>query len=407
MAKIPLKKLTDEDDDLLAELGIEVVTKVETELTPREARIISGFEGIEGFYLAYGRLPLHGEENDIFERLHALRLDKIRLSNECLTVLANRDAHGLLATNAGHLIHVQDDWDDEALLTELGVLDAVENDITQLTHVRPRAVVRAEAEEIAQRKPCVDFERFKPLFAQVQLDLKAGIRVARSYKRDAKFNTGEFYICGGQKAYIAEMGEWFETEYGRNDTRLRVIFDNGTESNLLYRSFQKSLSGDDMSRRISDSNAGPLFEERLFEDNLNDDDAQSGTIYVLKSLSNHPIIQKNQTIIHKIGVTGGDVKTRIANAQLDPTFLMADVEVVATYELYNINRSKLEHVLHRFFETAKLDIHINDRFGQPVAPREWCLVPFFVIDEVVSKIKDGTLTQYRYDVQTASLIHSA
>ena len=406
MAKGPLKNLTDEDDDLLAELGIEVETKTTTQQTPREERIMAGFEGIEQFYVTHGRLPLNGEDKDIFERLQAVRLDKIRSSNECLTVLAGHDAHGLLAINAGHLVHVQDDLDDEALLAELGVLDAVENDITQLTHVRPRAVVRAEAEEIAQRKPCVDFELFKPLFAQVQLDLKAGIRVARSYKRDAKFNTGEFYILGGQTAYIAEMGEWFQTEYGNNDTRLRVIFDNGTESNLLYRSFQKSLSGDDMGRRISDSNAGPLFEESLFEENLNDGDAQSGTIYVLKSLSKHPTIQQNQAIIHKIGVTGGDVKTRIANAQLDPTFLMAGVEVVATYELYNINRSKLEHVLHRFFEAAKLDIQINDRFGQPVVPREWFLVPLFVIDEVVSKIKDGTLTQYHYDVQTASLLQT-
>ena len=401
MVNPSFNKFTDEDDALLAELGIEVVAKTTTNHTPREERIIAGFEEVERFYVDNGRLPAHGETLDIFERLYAMRLDAIRSSPECLAALANHDAHGLLQGNANSPAHDEIDLDDDALLAELGVLDAVENDITRLTHVRPRAQVRAEAEEIAQRKPCVDFASFKPLFAHIQQELNAGVRVARSYKRDAKFNQGEFYILNGQKVYIAEMGEWFQTTYGNNDTRLRLIFDNGTESNLLYRSFQKALSADEMGRRVSEPSAGPLFNEEL-----SDDDTQSGTIYVLQSLLEHPSIQEHRNTIHKIGVTGGDVKTRLASAKTDSTFLMADVEVVATYELYNINRSKLEHLLHRFFETARLDIQLKDRFNQPVVPREWFLVPLFIIDEVVDKIKDGTLPQYHYDVQTVSLIKS-
>ncbi len=130
----------------------------------------------------------------------------------------------------------------------------------------------------------------------------------------------------------------------------------------------------------------------------------SGTIYVLRSESEHPTIQKNRDVIHKIGVTGGKVETRISNAKLDPTFLMADVKVVATYELYNINRTKLEHILHKFFESSKLDIQINDRFGNPVVPKEWFLVPLFIIDEVVEKIKDGTISKYSYDMESATLV---
>ncbi|MDX2144298.1 MAG: GIY-YIG nuclease family protein, partial [Rhodospirillaceae bacterium] len=125
--------------------------------------------------------------------------------------------------------------------------------------------------------------------------------------------------------------------------------------------------------------------------------------YVLRSKSDHPKINSNRDILHKIGVTGGDIRTRIANAKLDPTFLMAEVEVVATYELYNINRTKLENLIHRFFEHARLDIEIKDRFGQPVIPREWFLVPRFVVDEVVERIKDGTIANYRYDVGHARL----
>jgi hypothetical protein len=112
-------------------------------------------------------------------------------------------------------------------------------------------------------------------------------------------------------------------------------------------------------------------------------------------------------VLHKIGVTGGDIARRIANARLDPTFLMAEVETVATYELYNINRTRLESVIHRVFGKARLDIEVKDRFGQPIVPREWFLVPLFVIDEAVERIKDGTITAYSYDPKTATLSRAA
>jgi len=131
----------------------------------------------------------------------------------------------------------------------------------------------------------------------------------------------------------------------------------------------------------------------------------SGSIYVLRSKSEQAFIVAYRTLIHKIGVTGGDVERRIANARLDPTFLMADVEVIATYKLEGIIRTKLENLIHRVFAPARLDIHILDRFGKPVVPREWFLVPLFVIDEAVEKIRDRTITDYVYDPQAATLKH--
>jgi len=108
-------------------------------------------------------------------------------------------------------------------------------------------------------------------------------------------------------------------------------------------------------------------------------------------------------VLHKIGVTGGDVARRIANARLDPTFLMADVEIVATYELYNINRTRLENLIHRIFGPARLNIEIKDRFGQPIVPREWFLVPLFAVNEAIERIRDGTITGCIYDPKTARL----
>jgi hypothetical protein len=214
----------------------------------------------------------------------------------------------------------------------------------------------------------------------------------------AEIEKGRFFIVGGQKAYVAEKGETITNEQGRTDARLRVIFDNGTESNMLMRSLQRALNKDDAGRRITDPSAGPLFSDQTI-----DGDEASGIIYVLRSKSDHPLVTENRELVHKIGVTNMSVEKRIAGAHLQPTFLMANVEVVATYELYNINRSKLENLIHRIFEPARLEIEIMDRFGRPVVPREWFLVPLFVINDAVEKIRDGTITSYRYDPHAAEL----
>jgi len=165
---------------------------------------------------------------------------------------------------------------------------------------------------------------------------------------------------------------------------------------FLLRSLQRALYKDETSRRVSEPSAGPLFSGEFEPDDL-----ASGTIYVLRSTSDNPVVAANRDLVHKIGVTGGDIKRRIANAKLDPTFLLADVEVVATYKLFNINRTRLENLIHRVFGPARLDI--KDRFGQPVIPREWFLVPYFVIDEAIEMIRDGSIENFVYDPSLAKL----
>ena len=391
-----VKEFTQEDDDLLAELGVEVEAKKPVTRTPREERIIAGFEEIQRFVDEYGRIPLHGEDRDIFERLYAVRLDRIRKLSECRSLVEPMDHQGLLAEGISDEIPDVEDLDDDALLKELGVEDETAA-ITELRHVRSSAEKKA-AEEIANRQKCEDFEKFKPLFDQVQQELDSGVRATRPFERKAEISPGRFFIVGGQKAYVAEMDEAFLTAQGMTDARLRVIFDNGTESNMLMRSLQRALHKDDAGRRITDPSAGPLFG-----DAQEDEDLASGTIYVLRSKSDHPVVAQSRELVHKIGVTGGSVERRIANASKDATYLLADVEVVATYELFNINRKKFERLMHRVFEPARLQIDISDRFGNPVEPREWFLVPLFVIDEAIEKFKDGTIGDYRYDVHEAKL----
>lgn len=387
-----------DDDELLDALGVEVTPLKTSSRTPREERIIAGFDDILRFYQAHGRAPQHGEGGDIFERLYAVRLDQLRKLPEAQALLAPMDKPGLLSGAPSTAADV-DALDEDALLAELGVGDMApaDDDITVLRHVRSSAEKRA-AEEIADRTPCQDFERFRPLFEQVEQELKAGIRKALRFGRDATIQEHDFFILDGQFAYVAEMGESIKMATGHNDARLRVVYSNGTESNLLLRSLQKALWKDETGRRLSDSDMGPLFG-----DEAELDDIESGTIYVLRSKSNHPFVAQHRELIHKIGVTGGKVETRIAGADKDATYLLADVEVVATYKLHNLNRVKLEGIFHRLFGAAQIDLTIEDRFGHPVKPREWFLVPLTVIDEAVQRIVDGSITSVVYDPQQARL----
>ncbi|GGI89932.1 hypothetical protein GCM10007973_27860 [Polymorphobacter multimanifer] len=390
------------DDELLAELGVNVEHKAARTYTPQQERIIAGFEDILKFYDEHGRAPQHGEQRDIFERLYAVRLDRLRELEDCRSLLAGMDNHGLLETSSGASHIIADTLDDDALLAELGVEPGGDDDITQLRHVQTREE-RQAAEEIANRERCFDFAKFQPLFADLQLELDSGIRSTRPFVRDAGFLKadivqGQFFILGGQLAYVAEVGEAFKAPNGETDARLRVVYSNGTESNLLRRSLQRALYKDEAGRRITDPVAGPLFS-----DTAGEEDTESGTIYVLRSKSTHPVIAQHRELIHKIGVTGGSVKTRIAAAENDATYLLAGVDIIAEYKLFNINRTKLEKLIHRFFAEAAYQIEITDRFGKPVRPREWFLIPLHVIDETVQRIRDGSISDFRYDPVTATI----
>jgi hypothetical protein len=392
------------DDELLDALGVKVAPRRGGGRTPREERLISGFEDIVHFHAENGRAPLHGEDRDIFERLYAVRLDRLRVMSEARSLLLPLDTPGLLASVPEAVAStLKGDLDDATLLADLGV-DAPpsEDDITVLRHVSSHEE-RRTAEEIAKRTPCVDFDKFRPLFEKVARELNSGERKTRAFQTRAmdEIQRGTFFIVGGQIAYVADVGKEFTTQYERRDSRLRVVYDNGTESDVLQRSLQRALHRDEVARLITDPNAGPLFGDKI-----ENDDIVSGTIYVLRSLSNHPFVAEHRELIHKIGVTGGKVETRIANAANDSTYLLADVEVVTTYKLANINRTKLENLFHRIFAPAQLELTIEDRFGRPVRPREWFLVPLHVIDEAVERIRNGSITGMVYDAKTASLINS-
>jgi T5orf172 domain len=394
-----------DDDELLDALGVEVAPLKASSRTAREERIIAGFEDILRFYQTHGHAPLHGEDRDIFERLYAVRLDQLRKLPDALALLAALDSPGLLSGTTSQADI--SDLGEDALLAQLGIGAAAggrptdRSDITVLRNVRSTAEKRA-AEEIADRTRCTDFDNFKPLFDEAGAGLKSGLWISSLFVKNASIELGDFFIIGGQIAYVAEMNEGTKTKDGRDNPRLRVIYDNRTESNLLLRSLSRSLYPDgntSVGRRLVRKDDGPLFGNTA-----EPDDIASGTIYVLRSLSSDPFVTEHRELIHKIGVTGGKVETRIAGADKDATYLLADVEVVATYKLHNLNRTQLESIFHRLFGAVQLDLAIEDRFGHPVKPREWFLVPLHVIDQAVQRILDGSITNVVYDPKLAQLI---
>jgi hypothetical protein len=378
----------------LAELGTEAT---EAPRSAVEERVLAGFEEIQRWVAANGRMPRNAEGLDIFERLYAVRMDRIRSQPDLRAIVAPVDQDGVLDGRTAAGVDPAGLSADELAAELAGITDSA-SDLTALKHVRARAEIRA-AEEIASRQPCLEFEIYQPLFKAVQEQLQTGLRSTTSFAAtNNHVRKGDFFILGGQMVYIADMGEITPTSEGPN-ARLRAVFANGTESNMLMRSLQNALYKDEAGRRVTEADAGPLFAAAAEEGEL-----ASGTVYVLRSKSEHPEIAVNRELIHKIGVTGGDVQRRLTNAKLDATFLLADVEVVTTYTLYHINRTKLENLLHTFFAPGRLNITISDRFGNPVQPREWFQVPLFVIDEAIERIRDGSIVGYRYDPETVALV---
>ena len=148
-------------DELAEELAEFDVPEEKGGRLPREERVIAGFEEIQRFVDQHGRAPRHGEGRDIFERLYAVRLDQLRALEDCRSVLAPLDRQGLLSGEPVATAPTEAIDEDELMAELSGTAGA--DDITALRHVRSTVEKRA-AEEIAQRKPCTDFDTFRPLF---------------------------------------------------------------------------------------------------------------------------------------------------------------------------------------------------------------------------------------------------
>lgn len=393
MEKDPYELSLDELEDELS--AFKPKEKQDT-VSPEDERIIAGFKDISRFFERKGWLPASASP-DIFERLLAIRLEAIKAQTKCMALLEGYDEHGLLTMEVPKEISPENLSDDE--LADLLTEDHSDDGLFDMKHVRTFEE-RTQPDLIADRKPCKNFDQFKRLFDAVSFDLKQGVRqyYALEGGENKKVSPGEFYVLNGQIAYVASVGDVFLNAQNRPDARMRVIFINGTESNPLVRSFQRAMYGDTSARGISEPKLDGLFAETPTNY------TENGIIYVLRSKSEDPFITAHRDLVHKIGVTTTSVEIRIANAENDATYLLAGVEVVASYKLFGINPIKLEDLIHQVFRNVQLDIEIKDRFGKTVRPREWYLVPISIVDELITHIQQGDAQGLRYDPKKVGFV---
>jgi hypothetical protein len=371
------------DDDF----GLLKVKPKGASASSSDDRLISSFGEINDFVRRSDRRPLPNRRNVQEYRLYS-RLEAIRGDLAKTALLADYDEFGLLQ-NAKQVETIAEVFDDD----DLGLLDDQAETIFDLRHVPKQTTM---PDYIGSRKKCEDFERFEPLLVQCQADLHAGKRRLWPFAKEQQIHEGLFFVLRGILLYVAEVGDR-EVTSGKNNARLRCIFENGTESDMLLRSLAAELYKD--GRRVT------THEDRLLDGfaNLSDADEQTGFIYVVKSNNPRPEIAKVKNL-YKIGFSRASVEERIKGAAQDPTFLMAPVTIVSAFKCFNMNPGKLEQLLHRFFGQWCLNIEVTNASGIHYEPREWFIAPLEVIEQAVHLVLSGEIVQFEYDGHSQSIV---
>lgn len=357
-----------------------------------DERLIASFEEINAFIEQHGHEPK--KISDINERALYSRLDGLRKDNQKAATLIVFDRFELL--KASEVIEAKPIKSIDDVLTDdvLGLLDDDEDDIFNLKNVSKTLKM---PEKIAQRKPCKDFDKYEPLFKKCHAELLSKESEIVPFTGEQQITAGHFFVLHGVMVYVAKVGDK-EKKRGKVNARLHCIFENGTESNMLLRSLATELYKDENGRRVL-GKGEDIFDSAK---EITSDDKATGYIYVLRSLSSDPQIQAINNL-YKIGFSRHPVKNRIANANNEATYLMAEVQIITEYKTYNLNPQKLESLLHVFFAEACLNLEVFDN-KQSYSPREWFIVPLVIIELAIKLLMNGEIIHYRYDSQQQEII---
>ena len=392
------KKKTLEDIFNDDEFGILDSKPINSNIKTEDERLIESFQEINTFFEKNNREPEAASvtEFKLLSRLKALRKDAKKVE-----ILRPYDSHNLLNTKE-EVKSVADILNDD----DLGILGTDETlSIFKLKNV-PSYTERAESDFTARRKAMKDkdFLPYETKFKKVHIELREGKRKLKEFKDvEQNLNSGNYYVLDGVLLFLEDDGIEKRQlgDSSRNDGRTTIIFENGTKSNMYYRSLSKSLYNNGSTVSDTDKES----ETELFKNAniVKEEDSETGWIYILKSKSTNKDISSIKDL-YKIGYSTVPIIERIKNASKEPTYLMADVAIEASYKTYNLNAQKFELLIHRFFSEACLNIDINDDKGRRITPREWFAVPLPVIDKAISLILSGEIVKYKYDSVQMSLI---
>lgn len=262
-----------------------------------------------------------------------------------------------------------------------------------------RVIAKKKADYVAQHKLCENFDDYKPLFTKVHRELKQGLRSLVKITKTATLSEGRFYFVSGQMLLLEKIGELKKSSNFLPDARTRCIYENGTESDILLQTLRKNVVGDGYAvTELQEDTNGKFFGNS----DVTADDKVTGYIYVLSSLSQDPAI-KDVNHLYKIGFSTNSVEQRIANAENEPTYLMAPVKIQATYKVVNVNSQKFEDLIHHVLKPAQFQVSVFDDKGVEHQPHEWFIVPLPVVDVIIQKIMDGSIVGYTYNPEQECL----
>lgn len=373
------KKLRD-----IFEYDILDLLDLKTEPSPtinESDRLVLTYMDILNFYEKKGREPEEGKnviETSLYYRLEAIRKNKSKID-----LLIKYDKYNLLKNPKGKkVISINDIFKNDSL----GILNSDTENIFTLQNV-PK--VTTMPDYVGSRKACKDFKNYEYLLKLCQSDLASGKRKLYPFKNGQQIKKGYFFVLKGILLFVADVGKK-EKENGITNARLRCIFENGTESDMLLRSLSAELYKD--GRRVTEN------EDKLLDafNNISSEDEEKGFIYILKSKSDKTEIRAINNL-YKIGFSIMTVEERIRNAEQEPTYLMAPVSIISVYKCYNMNPQKFEQLLHNFFGNSCLNIDVFDKNGYRHTPREWFIAPLPIIEEAIHFILNGEIIDYKYD----------
>jgi hypothetical protein len=395
-------------------LGLLNIKPKKSNTRTADERLLASFQEINDFIENYRKEPEPNPSNiseyQLYSRLKSLREDAQKVEQ-----LKPYDIHNLLPEieisqvnepnaeyNKPKEISSLDDILGDDSLDILGGDDA---GLFDFKHT-PKDYERAQADFVARRKPCKDFDKYEQLLKDVQKDLAEGKRKLIDFKQD-NLQEKAFYVHNGVLFYLEEIKISHKEHYKedgtrvRKDGRTRCIFENGTESNMLKRSVEKILyaNGRVVTENIDKVNEG--FIESF--STITEEDEEAGYIYVLKSKSTDERISSIQDL-YKVGYSKTDVEERIKNSEKEPTYLMAPVRIKGAWKCFNMNPQKLEQLLHNFFGNSCLEIDVFDEKGKRHTPREWFIAPFEVIEQAIELIINGKIVDYKYDNENFTII---
>lgn len=339
-------------------------------------RLINTFNEIAQFVRDNGRAP-NAEADDMQEAVLGTQLNSIRSDKHRVEILESYDELGILQLDKAPESLDELFAEDAELFNDNGIFD--------IAKLPRQATADKNTGETATRKPVDDFSQYRILFDSINEALQQGKKKLKKFYSVKEIIPRGFYVTDGMMCYVESIGEAKEV-FGRTKERIRVIYANGTESNIYLRTLSSQLY----------ESTGYTVVDADYSESVEDDEAV-GRIYILSSLSTDPKITTIKNL-YKIGVTAGTVENRIKNAAADPTYLMAPVRVIEDYRLTgDYNPQKVEDLIHQVFGHAKVDLQITAPDGKPYTPQEWYSVPLGAILEAVELIGSGEIVDYHYD----------